>query len=427
MTPGEHPSPKPAGETLRSSPLGQCRKPEPALSFPHGADVYASGQVPAAPPTIIDLAKQLDISTTTVWRALNDSPRVSAKTRNRVLAAAKRMNYRPSLVAQTLLRGRTQTLGVVVPMIGNPVYAALVRAVEQVAFQHKYNIVLCDTDFQPSREQEYLDLLARRRVEGVAIIPFAARGGAASGENVAAAYEQLVSLARQGTAVVAMQQEVPGQASFDSVVPDNRAAARDMTAHLLRLGHRRIGFLHGGMPEWHLPMRRRFDGYRQALDEAGIAFDESLVLQAGTFASVLTDDSNGDFHAGRVSEYLTSSGRPTAVFAPVDMLAIRVMEIARDRLKLRVPEDVAIAGFDDILAAAHTSPPLTTVRHPTARVGQRAAELLFERMQASAGKTASDGAAPSIVAPLQPVHERVACELIIRRSCGSSNAGSKAN
>src|SRR6478735_1215701 len=95
----------------------------------------------SAPPTIIDLAKQLDISATTVWRALNNSPRVSDKTRKRVLAAAKRMNYQPSLVAQTLLRGRTQTLGVVVPMIGNPVYAALVRAVEQVAFQHKYNII----------------------------------------------------------------------------------------------------------------------------------------------------------------------------------------------------------------------------------------------------------------------------------------------
>jgi LacI family transcriptional regulator len=184
-----------------------------------------------------------------------------------------------------------------------------------------------------------------------------------------------------------------------------------MTAHLIRLGHRRIGFLHGGMPDWHLPMRRRFDGYRQALDEAGIDFDESLVLQAGTFASVLTDDSNGNFHASDVAAYLSSSAKPTAVFAPVDMLAIRVMELARDRLKLRVPEDVAIAGFDDILAAAHTSPPLTTVRHPTARVGQRAAALLFQRMRSSG---------PGPTPPCEPLHERVACELVIRRSCGNS-------
>ena len=105
-------------------------------------------------------------------------------------------------------------------MIGNPVYAALVRAVEQVAFQHKYNIVLCELIFSLARTPEYLDLLSRRRVEGIAIIPFAARG---DGDRLTrAGYEQLVSLARQGTAVVAMQQEVPGHASFDAVVPDNR-------------------------------------------------------------------------------------------------------------------------------------------------------------------------------------------------------------
>lgn len=397
-----------------------------AGSAPRGVFRMLSGmaEAPQRAATITDVASALDISPTTVWRALNDSPRVSERTRQRVRTAAERMNYRPSLVAQTLLRGRTQTLGVVVPMIGNPVYAALVRAVEQVAFQHKYNIVLCDTDFQPGREREYLDLLARRRVEGIAIIPFAARGTSGSnGEGVEAGYEQLVTLAREGTAVVAMQQEVPGQASFDSVVPDNCAAARDMTAHLIRLGHRRIGFLHGGMPDWHLPMRQRFDGYRQALDETGIAFDESLVLQAGTFASVLTDDANGDFHADTVAAYLSSPARPTAVFAPVDMLAIRVMEVARDRLKLRVPEDVAIAGFDDILAAAHTSPPLTTVRQPTARIGQRAAELLFERMHARAGKSGGGDDEPVAPAsPVPPVHERVGCELVIRRSCGSKTA-----
>jgi DNA-binding LacI/PurR family transcriptional regulator len=380
---------------------------------------------PEAPPTIIDLAKRLDISATTVWRALNDSPRVSPKTRKRVLAAAKRMNYRPSLVAQTLLRGRTQTLGVVLPMIGNPVYAALVRAVEQVAFQHKYNIILCDTDFQPNREREYLDLLSRRRVEGIAIIPFAARGMDSSDDSpdergaaelgAQGGYEQLVSLARQGTAVVAMQQDVPGY-PFDSVVPDNRAAARAIVTHLVGLGHRRIGFLHGGMFEWHLPIRERFEGYRLALADAGLPFDESLVLQAGAFESILTDGACAPFHAEQVAAYLTRGGRPTAVFAPVDMLAIRVMELARDELGIRVPDELAIAGFDDILAAAHTSPPLTTVRHPTEQVGRRAAELLFERMRVT---HSGDGAAITTAAA-EPVHEHVPCELIIRRSCGSN-------
>jgi LacI family transcriptional regulator len=96
------------------------------------------------------------------------------------------------------------------------------------------------------------------------------------------------------------------------------------------------------------------------------------------------------------------------------------MEVARDRLKLRVPEDVAIAGFDDILAAAHTSPPLTTVRHPTARIGQRAAELLFEHIRARGRKPGDETVTSAPPVPSRPVHERVACELVIRRSCGSS-------
>ena len=358
----------------------------------------------AAPPTILDLAKQLGISSTTVWRALNDSPRVSAKTRQRVLDAAERMNYRPSLVAQTLLRGKTQTLGVVVPMIGNPVYAALVRAVEQVAFQHKYNIILCDTDFQLHREREYIDLLTRRRVEGIAVIPFAARNPAANGDD----YAHLTRLPQQGIAVVAMQQDVPG-GNIDAILPDNRAAARAMTDHLLSLGHKRIGFLHGGMPGWNVPMRERFDGYRDALVGMNIPFDESLVLQAGTFESVLTDG-QGHVHVEQIAAYLNKPGRPTALFVPVDMLAIKVMEVARDQLGLRVPEEVAIAGFDDILAAAHTSPPLTTVRHPTLEVGRRAAELLFERAAGSSGKGRAR------------IHERIPCELVVRRSCGGGSA-----
>lgn len=363
-----------------------------------------------APPTILDLARRLNISSTTVWRALNNSTRVSSKTRQRVLEAARAMNYRPSLVAQTLLRGKSQTLGVVVPMIGNPVYASLVRAVEQVASRHKYNIILCDTDFQLDCERECVDQLVRRRVEGVVIIPFAARAGGGDAD-----YEHLLALPRQGVPVVAMQQEVPGH-QLDAILPDNTGAARAITEHLLRLGHSRIGFIHGGMPDWNVPMRERFDGYRLALQDAGIELDHSLTLQAGTFESVLTDG-QGQIHIEQIAAYLNRVDRPTALFVPVDMLAIKVMEVARDHLGLRVPEDLAIAGFDDILASAHTSPPLTTVRHPTLEIGRRAAELLFERTGDSSNERAGGAATAGAVGR---VHERIACELVIRRSCGSS-------
>jgi DNA-binding LacI/PurR family transcriptional regulator len=368
------------------------------------------------PPTIQDLAAELNISSTTVWRALNDSPRVSAQTRERVLEAAKKLNYRPSLVAQTLLRGKTQTLGVVVPMIGNPVYAALVRAVEQIAFNRKYNIILCDTNFEVDREREYVDLLARRRVEGIIIIPFAARSGDASDSGGASdGYSHLIDLVRQRVPVVSMQQEIPGGA-LDSVAPDNRAAARAITEHLIRLGHRRIGYLHGGIPRWHLPMHDRFEGFRDALAAAGIEHDESLAMQVGSFPTIMNDGGPA-FDPDKVEAYLRRPDRPTAVCAPVDILAVKILAVARDRVGLRVPQDLAITGFDDIQAASHCFPTLTTMRHPSPQIGHRAAELLFERIsQASSANGEKEAGASEA---FTPVHERIPCELVIRNSCGA--------
>jgi DNA-binding LacI/PurR family transcriptional regulator len=350
-------------------------------------------------PTIHDVARRLKVSATTVWRALNDRPRVSASTKKRVLRAVEQLGYRPSLVAQNLSRGQTQTLGVVVPMIGNPVYATLVRAIEQVAFQRDYNIILCDTDFQVDRERKYLDLLLRRKAEGILLIPFAKRADA----DLA----HILALEKAGVAVVAMQQPLPGSA-IPQVAPDNLNAARAMTRHLLGLGHRRIAFVHSGLERWHPSMCERFEGYRSALAEAGVPFDQSLVVQAGAFEAVLADGSSG-FDAERVKELLRRADRPSAVFAPVDVLAIRVMGVIRS-LGLRIPEDVAVAGFDDIVMSAYLEPPLTTVRHPATEVGRRAAELLFQRL---------DGGASAVT---EQAVERVPCELVIRRSCGSPPA-----
>lgn len=347
-------------------------------------------------PTIHDVARRLKVSATTVWRAINNRPRVSASTKQRVLRAVEQLGYRPSLLAQNLSRGQTQTLGVVVPMIGNPVYAALVRAIEQVAFQRDYNIILCDTDFQADRERKYLDLLLRRKVEGILLIPFAKRADS----DLA----HIFALEKAGVAVVAIQQPLAGS-NITQVAPDNVNAARAMTQHLLRLGHRRIAFVHSGLESWHPAMCERFEGYRLAHAEAGVPLDPSLVVQAGAFEAVLADGSSV-FDADRVAQLLQRPDRPSAIFAPVDVLAIRVMGVIRN-LGLRIPEDVAVAGFDDILMSAYLDPPLTTVRHPAAQVGRRAAELLFERLEAGDS------------AVLKPTVERVPCELVIRRSCGS--------
>jgi LacI family transcriptional regulator len=352
---------------------------------------------PETTTTIHDLARHLNVSSTTVWRALNNNPRISPATKERVLSAAREFNYRPSLVAQTLSRGKTQTLGVVVPMIGNPVYANIIRGVEQVAFDHEYSIILCDTDFRVDRERDYSDLLVRRRIEGVVIIPFAKRD--------AGDFEHLVELEREGVRVVAIQNDIP-EARLNRVVPDQRGAARQLVEHLISLNHKRIGFFHGSLPDWSAPMRERHEGYRAALEAAGIQYDEKRVVQVGEYEALLTDDP-ASFHADRVRAELTRSDRPTALFVASDVLAIKVMEVARD-MGLRMPEDLSVVGFDDIFMSAYAVPPLTTVRQPAAQIGKRAAELLLERIDRKAAEDDDDDD--------KPVHERVPCELVIRKS-----------
>ena len=380
--------------------LRRCVKPVTHLINNGGPARGGSMASHATDTTIHDIARRLNVSSTTVWRALNGRPRVSPRTKQLILDEVARTGYRPSLVAQNLSSGRTQTLGVVVPTIANSVYAALVRAVEQAAFDRGYSIILCDTDFNFDREQQYVDLLMRRRVEGVLLIPFA--------KGTAADETHLSRLARAGINVVCMQQRLP-DSNLPQVAPDNFGAARDMTRHLIQLGHRRIAFFHGGLPPWYVSMCERYEGYRAALAEAGLEEDPRLVVEAGSFESILVGE-EGAFYSDRVTALLGSDDRPTAVFAPVDVLAIKVMA-AIGALGMRVPEDVAVAGFDDIKMSAYTDPPLTTVRHPSSAVGGRAAELLFERLAGGDdGATAGAGAGP----------ERVPCELVIRRSCGAS-------
>lgn len=348
--------------------------------------------------TIHDIARRLDMSATTVSRVINNRPRVSLTTRRRVLAEVERVGYQPSLVAQNLSRGRTQTLGVVVPTIRNSVHAELVRSAEQAAFDRNYNIVLCDTDFNLDRELKYLDLLIQRRVEGVLLAPFSK--GSPSDET------RLDRFIQAGVKVVCMQQLLGGS-SIPQVVPDNFGAAREMTRHLIRLGHRRIAFLHGGLPPWYTAMNERLEGYRAALEESDLPVDPSLVLEAGTFETLLPED-GGMFHAQQVESLLRRKSNPTAVFAPVDVLAIKVMSLVR-KIGMRVPDDVAVAGFDNIQMSAYTEPPLTTVQHPAVEVGRRACELLFSGL-AGNGLAGKDS----------PI-ERVPCKLLIRRSCGATD------
>lgn len=344
--------------------------------------------------TIHDVAANLGVSATTVWRALNNKPRVSNKTRERVLKEAKGLNYRPSMVAQTLRRQKTDIIGVVVPMIGNTAYSFIVRAIEQLAFEKGYNILLCDTDIDVRREKAYIDLLIRRRVEGVVVIPLAKRK---SGE-----FDHLFELEFNNIPVVVIEQEIPSL-PLNQIVVDNCAGAKCLMKHLVNLGHQRIAFFHAGLPEWDFVQSMRFKGYKSALEEFGLNYDPALVLQV---ARMTVDESQSLIGREVLEKLIKSRGRPTAIFAYCDGVAIKTLRLLR-KIGIKVPDDIAVIGFDDVNFASDVNPSLTTYKQPTKELGHRAAEFLFKRFESG------------IVSSQKLVHEKIEGELVIRESCGA--------
>ncbi len=341
--------------------------------------------------TIYDIARQLGVSATTVSRALNNRGRMSRETRQRILQAASKFNYKPSLVAKSLIHQRTKTLGVVVPMIGNTAYSPMVRGIEQIAYEKGYNIILCDTDINLTKEQRYIEMLSQRRVEGAIIIPFA--------ERTSDDYEHIKQLEGEGIRVVVMEQDIP-LPELNRVVPDNRGDAMRLVKHLIGLGYKRIGLAHLGLCNWDIAGIERWEGYKYALEQSGLEYDESLVVQAGQ--PTIVEEKSLLFD--KLVDYLQHK-RPEAIFATTDMLAIKIMTIIHS-LGLNVPNDIAVVGFDDILMSGYTVPPLTTVRQPAEQIGRRSAEIVFSLIEGD------DELAV-------PVHERISGKLIIRKSCGS--------
>lgn len=324
--------------------------------------------------SIHDLAHRLGLSSTTVWRALNNQTRISDKTRKRVLIEAKRCNYRPSMVAQALSSGRSQTLGMVLPSIANPIFAKLSRSVEDSAFEKSYGLLLCNTDLNLAREQAQLDLLKRRHVEGLFLVPFLHRTDAQK--------KHWQALAKENLPMVVLHHRLPGL-NVPQVVPDNMAGAALAVEHLLQLGHRRIAFAHGGLSRRYIPLYERYRGFAQTMRAHGLPLNRSHIRQVGSFDTILPgSDAACDQQA--IESLMQSHDAPTAIFVPSDMLAVRMMRILM-QMGMRVPEDVSVVGFDDSPLASLSLPSLTTVCPPVSEIGRQGALRLFERIEQPMG------------------------------------------
>lgn len=284
---------------------------------------------------------------------MNNRGSVSDATRRKVLAAAQKLAYKPNALARSLVTGTSRSVGLIVPDISDPYFMEIAKGVEDCASAHDYSVVLCNTDRNPDKERQYFDVLKEKRVDGIIFT-----GGGINNDR------HLLLLEDEAIGVVVIgRHAVP----FKSISVDNVAAAYDLTLHLLNKGHRRIAFLSG--PLSSTTSQDRLEGYKRALARFGAQCDEALVreedfkAQSGRNAAMALLDLEGP-------------ARPTALIAANDQMAIGAISGARER-GLRVPEDLAVAGFDDIPLASLVHPPLTTVRLPMREMGSRAMELMM--------------------------------------------------
>jgi LacI family transcriptional regulator len=313
-------------------------------------------------PTQVDVARAAGVSQAMVSYVVNDNATITVpeSTRQRILAAIAELGYVPDSSARRLRTRKTLTIAVVIPDITNPFYPAFQRGIQDVAGRHGYDVLTYNTDADPEIEARCLRSVQQGRVDGMIAVLF---------HQTAVALRPLLE---RGIAVVRLEavRKEAGAWPIDNVYVDSVAASRTIVSYLIGRGHRRIGLLAGHRG----PRPARAIGYLQALNEHGIAMDEALVRE-------------GDFReAGAqmvMRELLALASPPTAVYAVNDVMAIGALIAVRDA-GLRVPDDVAIAGFDDIPAAKYVSPSLTTIAQRPEQLGRRAAEMLLERLSGAA-------------------------------------------
>jgi len=307
-----------------------------------------------SPISIKDIARTAGVSHSTVSRALGDSSLVSAETKARIQRLARDMGYSPDAQARSLVMGRTRTIGVVVTTIADPFIGEIVQAVESTARDHGYTVILVSSNAEPDREIRAVEMLWSKRVDGVIV----------TSSRIGALYHDY--LERLGVPVVLInnRSRQGGLYTF-AVNVDNRHGGCLATNHLIELGHRRIGYLTG--PADHSDDLDRLAGYRQALAEAGIAFDPALVVP-GT--------GRADAGEQALPVLMALQAPPTAVFCYNDVTAIGLMHAAR-QVGLSVPDDLAVVGFDDIPFALYNYPPLTTIAQPKPEMGKSAVEMVL--------------------------------------------------
>lgn len=349
----------------------------PASKSARKARRRAAAPVLHAKPTMSDVARLAGVGTMTVSRVLSGTVRVSAETTQRVQTAIEQLKYRPNVLARAFRGQRSHSIGLILPYLYDPFFANCAHAITSVAKEHGYSVIMTTSDEDPETEYAEADEMLQRHVDGLLVIPSRIR------------QSRLTRSLFGKTPVVAFDRPVPDP-SIDTVLVQNAFGMRRITEHLIEHGHKHITFF--ALSRNLFTMGTRFAGYRRAVQEAGL---ESCAI---------FDCWSEEFVEQALKLKMSQETPPTALIT-ANTLVTRYVLGAVARLGLRIPADLAFAGFDDFDLAEFTSPSLTVVRQPAQEMGRVAANLLFDRI--TRGEMPHSG--NRIVLPV---------EIVLRRSCG---------
>ncbi len=330
--------------------------------------------------TLLDIAKRLNTSVATVSRALNDRPGVGSDLRQRVIDTANELGFVPNMAARTLVTSRTQTIGFVIhpfdqPFSSDPFYFPILMATEVELVNHDYHIMLTSLN---SESPTNLRMVEQSRVDGLILV----------GPNLS---PQFITITLNRGIPAVLVDNKPVHRKANTILSNDGEGAYEATAHLISHGHSRIAHI-GGPEEW-VSNRQRYAGYCAALRDAGLGQNCRVIHMEGT--TIATGEK-------ATAELLAGPEPPTAIFAANDSMAVGAARVAAAG-GLNIPGDLALVGFDNISAAEHFSPPLTTVRIFKEQMGKLAALRILELI--------NDPGIPA-------VETRVSTELVIRQSCG---------
>ena len=334
-------------------------------------------------PTIKDIAKVAKVSPTAVSMALNNRPRIGKETRKKILRIAKSLNYQPNFVARSLVIKRSHTIGLIITTIMNPFYPELAKGIEDKAMEMGYTIILCSTNYDLGLERFYINMLKSKGVDGIIF------------SSVEIKDPNIKPLVEDRYPFILVNRRIHNrllERKIDYIVIDNFSGGYTAMEHLYRLGHKRIGIIAGALNI--STAAERTEGAKKLLADYGLKLDPDLLIECN-FSKELA------YHATK--KFLSMEKPPTAIFAENDYMALGTREAILD-VGLKIPENVALVGFDDIVTMGIKGVEITTVSQKKYEMGSLAVKILIDKIEN-----------PNLKMLNQIVLEP---ELIIRNSCG---------